>query len=150
MQHAKDLHALSSHAVGEYVGCSRGDKLTGIRHATGSPGGGIITEEFYSVADPLGDVGCCGRVIASDIGSYRFEVFDRLVEPPDYHSGGFRSFRVPQLASQVSTSSLLTKRASRLLVLFTASRIALVCHWLTAMYALTASAASQALERSVA
>ena len=57
------------------------------------------------------DVGCCGRVIASDIGSYGFEVFDRLVEPPDYHSGGLRSFRVPQLASQVSTSSLLTKRA---------------------------------------
>jgi hypothetical protein len=28
-----------------------------------------------------------------------------LVEPPDCHSGGLRSFRLPQLASQASTSS---------------------------------------------
>jgi hypothetical protein len=150
MQHAKDLHASSSYPVGEYVGCSRDDKLTGIRYTTRTPGGGVITEDFYSVADPLRDVGCCGRFIACDIRSYGFEVFDGLVEPPDYHNGGLRSLRVPQLASQASTSSWLTKRASRLFALSTASRIALVCHSLTATYVFTASASSQALERSVA
>ena len=103
VQYAKDLHASSSHAVREYVGRSR-DELTGIRYTTRAACRGIITEHFHSVADPLRDVGCCGRVIASDIGSYGFEVFDGLVEPPHYHSGGLRSFRVPQLASQASTS----------------------------------------------
>ena len=69
VQHAKDLHAFSSHAVGEYVGCSRDDKLTGIRYTPGTPGRGIITEDVYSVADPLRDVGRCRRVIVSNIGS---------------------------------------------------------------------------------
>jgi hypothetical protein len=127
VQYAKDLHASSSHAIREDVGRSR-DELTGIRYTTRAAGREIITEHFHSVADPLRDVGCCGRVIASDIGSYGFEVFDCLVEPPDYHSGGLRSFRVPQLASQASTSSWLTKRASRWFALSTASQIALVCH----------------------
>jgi hypothetical protein len=69
MQHAKDLHAFSSYTVGEYIGCSRDDKLTGIRYTPGTPGCGIITEDFYSVADPLRDVGRSGRVIVSNIGS---------------------------------------------------------------------------------
>ena len=96
------------------------------------------------------DIRCCGRIMLCDIASYGFEVLDRLVEPPDPHSGGLCSFRVPQVASQASTSSWLTKRAPRLFALFTASRIALVCHSLRAIYILTASAASQALERPVA
>jgi hypothetical protein len=49
MQHTKDFHVLSSHPVGEYLGCSRDDKLAGIRYATGTAGRRIITEDFYSV-----------------------------------------------------------------------------------------------------
>src|SRR5260370_42621709 len=104
MQHAKDLHGFSSHTIGEYVWRSPDDKITGSRYTTGAPGRGIIAKEFYSFADALRDVGYCRRIIACDIGPYVFEVLDRLVEPPDYHSGGLRSFRLPQLASQASTS----------------------------------------------
>jgi hypothetical protein len=46
MEHAKDLHAFSSHAVGEYVGRPRDDKLARIRYTTGAPRRGIITEEL--------------------------------------------------------------------------------------------------------
>ena len=62
-------------------------------------------EDFYSVKYALRDIGRGGRVMEGDIGSHGFEIFDRLVEPPDCHSSGLRSLPVPQLASQASTSS---------------------------------------------
>src|SRR5580700_8102777 len=133
MEHAKDLDAFGSHAVREYVGRARDHKLTGIWYATGTPGRGVISKELYSVAEPPRDFGCCRRAVASDVGSYGLEVFDRSVEPCDCHSGGLRSCSVPQLASQASTSSWPTKRASRRFALLTASRIARVCHSLRAM-----------------
>src|ERR1700693_3370240 len=133
LEHAKDLDAFGPHAVREYVGRARDNKLTGIWYATGTPGRGVISKELHSVGEPLRDFGCCRRTVASDVGSYGLEVFDRSVEPCNSHRGGFPSCAVPQLASQASTSSWPTKRASRRFALLTVSRIARVCHSLRAM-----------------
>ena len=58
VEHAKDLDAFGPHAVREYVGRARDNKLTGIWYATGTPGRGVISKELYSVAEPLRDFGC--------------------------------------------------------------------------------------------
>ena len=132
VEDAKNLHIFGPHAIGEYARRARDDKLTGIWCPARAPGRGVVSQELCSVADPLRYIGGCGGVVAGDIGPDGLEVLDRFVKPPDSHSGGLRSSAMPQLASQASTSSWLTKRASRRLALLSASRIALVCHALRA------------------
>ena len=111
MEYAQDLNEVSSHAVGEYVGCAGNHKLTSIWYPARSPGIWVIAKELDSIADTSSNICCGGRVILGDVASQRLEVFDTLIEPPDSHNGDLRSFPVPQLASQASTSSWLIKRA---------------------------------------
>ena len=79
MQHAKDLYGLGPNAVGEYVSRFRHHKFTGVWYKTCAPGRWIITEHFYGVADAFRDIDCCERTVTCDIGSYGFEILDRLL-----------------------------------------------------------------------
>lgn len=100
MQNTENFHPFGFNAVGKYVGRAGDDKFTCMWYATGTPGRRVSAQEFCDIAYPLGDVRCCGRIVASYVGPDGLEILNRLIEPPDSHKGGLRSFAVPQVASQ--------------------------------------------------